>query len=300
VPAVPLQVLMNRFRVPCGQVGSAAEAVRDWRRSRHLKKCEPWSESACDATRLLFWLESNPLSSPRRDGEERSRGHLIDLHVSQPQVGQCGAHEGIGIHVLRRTDAHLIANGLILNGLPQGVIRRPSCCLELDCGDFHFALIAPPRTKDIYWPPSTRSFGIYNLDGELPLSGPGRTGWWREYEHVTGLCEEFSSVRLQSRFDSGWDYRCDTPVCSMRRYRLNRSLWQPIASATFAQPVSLSSSSRRRYVVVTASELWSRKRLTSSMLSPATGQRERHHDRPITQPVRRLGLTASSLRRPRR
>ena len=44
----------------------------------------------------------------------------------------------------------------------------------------------------------------------------------------------------------------------------------PMLSATRSQVVSLSPSSCRRYTVVTANELWSRKRLTCSTDSPAS------------------------------
>ena len=54
------------------------------------------------------------------------------------------------------------------------------------------------------------------------------------------------------------------------RHRVTRWAYTPSATATCAQAVSRSPSSCRRYTVVTASELWSRKRLTCSIDSPAS------------------------------
>ena len=54
------------------------------------------------------------------------------------------------------------------------------------------------------------------------------------------------------------------------RHRVTRWAYTPSATATCAQAVSRSPSSCRRYTVVTASELWSRKRLTCSIYSPAS------------------------------
>ena len=80
------------------------------------------------------------------------------------------------------------------------------------------------------------------------------------------------------------------------RRRVTRWAYTPSATATCSQAVSRSTSSCRRYTVVTASELWSRKRLTCSIDSPASRRSLAAECRKMWTPAGRSPATLKYLR----